>query len=106
MRLGQGHALLRGWTAYARHDTRMILHAHLIVSYKTCRIRRVLYDVLFPKKEEARSRMSLSAPSPRSTRAVHAGGLCWLLSAVFFVAQALAQTVFSPSYSLLDDRVS
>jgi hypothetical membrane protein len=37
---------------------------------------------------------------------VRVGGLCWALCVVFFAAQTLAQTVFTPSYSLLDNRVS
>jgi hypothetical membrane protein len=40
------------------------------------------------------------------SRELQLGGLCWLLAVVFFLGQAAAQTVFTPAYSLLDDRIS
>jgi hypothetical membrane protein len=53
------------------------------------------------------------SPSPSPSRArpqpdlpVRIGGLCWALAILFFVAQVVAQIVFTPSFSLLDNRVS
>jgi hypothetical membrane protein len=37
---------------------------------------------------------------------VRLGGLAWVGSVVYFLAQLAAQIAFRPSYSLLDDRVS
>jgi hypothetical membrane protein len=41
-----------------------------------------------------------------TSRQIRLGGLAWILSLVFFAGQLVAQTAFTPSYSLLDDRVS
>jgi hypothetical membrane protein len=45
-------------------------------------------------------------PCSRTEFLIRLGGLCWALAVVFFVAQVLAQTAFTPAYSLLDNRVS
>jgi hypothetical membrane protein len=42
----------------------------------------------------------------RTNRLVKLGGICWGLSIVFFVSQAIAQPLFRPAYSLLDNRIS
>jgi hypothetical membrane protein len=41
-----------------------------------------------------------------STRQIQLGALAWLLCVVFFVGQVAAQLAFSPTYSLIDDRIS
>lgn len=46
----------------------------------------------------------MSLQSPR--RLVQIGAVCWVLSAVFFLAQVAAHAVFQPAFSVLDDRVS
>jgi hypothetical membrane protein len=53
--------------------------------------------------------MSIRPPSfihVAASRELQLGGACWLLAVVFFIGQAVAQTVFTPAYSLLDDRIS
>lgn len=71
-----------------------------------CRIRRVVYDLV---SSNVAPRGRVAAPSdarPLTDSLVRLGGLCWALSVVFFAAQVIAQIVFTPTFSLLDNRVS
>jgi hypothetical membrane protein len=66
-----------------------------------------VYDVLTSHCAPPRApATSASAIDPHVGLVVRIGGLCWALCIVFFAAQVVAQTVFTPTYSLLDNRVS
>lgn len=44
--------------------------------------------------------------NPRSDTQTRVGGLLWVASSVYFVAQAVAQAAWATPYSLIDNRVS
>jgi hypothetical membrane protein len=62
-----------------------------------------VYDVLTTARAPA---APAASTRPRAENVVRLGGLCWSLTLVYFVAQMVAQMVFTPAYSLFDNRVS